>query len=221
LGEAVQISVYNNAGQEIDKIEVDEAIFGVQPNEGVVHQALVRQLANSRQGTADTKTRREVSGSSRKLYKQKHTGMARAGNRRSPLRRGGGIIFGPHPRSYRQAMPKKMRRLAIRSILSAKVAGEEIKVIDSFGLEEPKTKQMAQVLQALGIKAPALLVTADIDMTVFKSARNITKVKTLPASMLNVVDLISHNTLLMTVDAVRRVEAMLGGERSVAEAKTS
>jgi large subunit ribosomal protein L4 len=217
----VQISVYNNAGQEIDKIEVDEAIFGLQPNEAVVHQALVRQLANSRQGTADTKTRREVSGSSRKLYKQKHTGMARAGNKRSPLRRGGGVIFGPHPRSYRQAMPKKMRRLAIRSILSAKVAGEELKVIDSFGLEEPKTKQMAQVLQALGIESSALLVTAELDTTVFKSARNITMIKTLPASMLNVVDLISHNTLLMTVDAVRRVEAILGEERSVAEAKTS
>jgi len=217
----VQISVYNNAGQEIDKIEVDEAIFGAQPNEAVVHQALVRQLANSRQGTADTKTRREVSGSSRKLYKQKHTGMARAGNKRSPLRRGGGIIFGPHPRSYRQAMPKKMRRLAIRSILSAKAAGEELKVIDSFGLEEPKTKQMAQVLQALGISSSALLVTADLDTTVYKSARNITMIKTLPASMLNVVDLISHNTLLMTVDAVRRVEAILGEERSVAEAKTS
>lgn len=217
----MQISVYNNAGQEIDKIEVDEAIFGVQPNEAVVHQALVRQLANSRQGTADTKTRREVSGSSRKLYKQKHTGMARAGNKRSPLRRGGGVIFGPHPRSYRQAMPKKMRRLAIRSILSAKVAGEELKVIDSFGLEEPKTKQMAQVLQALGIESSALLVTAELDTTVYKSARNITMIKTLPASMLNVVDLISHNTLLMTVDAVRRVEAILGEERSVAEAKTS
>ena len=217
----MQISVYNNAGQEIDKIEVDEAIFGVQPNEAVVHQALVRQLANSRQGTADTKTRREVSGSSRKLYKQKHTGMARAGNKRSPLRRGGGVIFGPHPRSYRQAMPKKMRRLAIRSILSAKVADEELKVIDTFGLEEPKTKQMAQVLQALGIESSALLVTAELDMTVYKSARNITMTKTLPARMLNVVDLISHNILLMTVDAVRRVEAMLGEERSVAEAKTS
>jgi large subunit ribosomal protein L4 len=217
----VQISVYNNAGQEIDKIDIDEAIFGVEPNEAVVHQALVRQLANSRQGTADTKTRREVSGSSRKLYRQKHTGMARAGNRRSPLRRGGGIIFGPHPRSYRQAMPKKMRRLAIRSILSARVAGEELKVIDSFGLEEPKTKQMVQVLQALGIKAPALLVTAELDMTVFKAARNIAKVKTMPANMLNVVDLISHNTLLMTVDAVRLVETMLGEERAASEAKTS
>ena len=217
----MQISVYNNVGQEITKIEVDEAVFGVKPNEALVHQALVRQLANSRQGTADTKTRREVSGSSRKLYKQKHTGMARAGNKRSPLRRGGGVIFGPHPRSYRQAMPKKMRRLAIRSILSAKVAGEELKVIDSFGLEEPKTKQMAQVLQALGIWSSVLLVTADLDTIVVKSARNIAMVKTLPANMLNVGDLMSCDTLLMTVDAVRRVESMLGEGRAVAEAKTS
>jgi large subunit ribosomal protein L4 len=111
--------------------------------------------------------------------------------------------------------------LAIRSILSAKVAGEELKVIDSFGLEEPKTKQMAQVLQALGISSSVLLVTAELDMTVFKSARNIAKVRTLPASMLNVVDLISNSTLLMTVEAVRRVEAILGEERSEAEAKTS
>ena len=217
----MQISVYNNAGQEITKIDVDEAVFGLKPNEALVHQALVRQLANSRQGTADTKTRREVSGSSRKLYKQKHTGMARAGNKRSPLRRGGGVIFGPHPRSYRQAMPKKMRRLAIRSVLSAKVAGEELKVIDSFGLEEPKTRQMAQILQALDIWSSALLVTADLDTTVVKSARNIAMVKTLPADMLNVGDLMSCDTLLMTVDAVRRVESMLGEGRAVAEAKPS
>jgi len=216
----VQISVYNNAGREITKIEVADSVFGVKPNEALVHQALVRQLANSRQGTADTKTRREVSGSSRKLYRQKHTGMARAGNRRSPLRRGGGIIFGPHPRSYRQAMPKKMRRLAIRNILSAKVAGEELKVIDSFGLEEPKTKQMAQILQALGIGSSALLVTADIDTTVVKSARNIATMKTLPANMLNIVDIMSYDILLMTVDAVRRVESMFGEVEAVAGAQT-
>ena len=217
----MQISVYNNAGQETTKIEVDEAVFGMKPNETLVHQALVRQLANAHQGTANTKTRREVSGSSRKLYRQKHTGMARAGSRRSPLRRGGGIIFGPHPRSYRQAMPRKMRRLAIRSILSAKVADEELKVIDSFGLEEPKTSQMAQVLQALGIESSTLLVTADLDITVVKSARNIAMVKTLPANMLNVVDLMSYDTLLMTVDAVRRVESMLGEAQATAGAKTS
>jgi len=221
LGDAVQIPVYNNAGQEIDKIEVDATIFGIEPNEAVVHQALVRQRANARQGTADTKTRREVSGSSRKLYRQKHTGQARAGNRRSPLRRGGGIIFGPHPRSYRQAMPKKMRRLALRSVLSAKVADGELKVIDSFGMEQPQTSQMEQILKTLGIATSALLVTAEPDMNVVKSARNLERVKTLPANMLNVVDLLSYSELLLTVDAVRRIEEVWGEKKVVAGEKGS
>lgn len=206
----MQVPVYNSEGKVVSQIDVDDTVFGVKPNEAVVHQALVRQRANARQGTADTKTRREVSGSSRKLYRQKHTGMARAGTRRSPLRRGGGIVFGPHPRSYRQAMPKKMRRLALRSILSARLADNELKVVDSFGLEQAKTKQMERVLQALGVVSSALLVTGSVDMNVVKSARNIDGVKTLPADMLNVVDLLSHNMLLMTVDAVRRVEAVWG-----------
>ena len=217
----MQIPVYNNAGQEIDKIEVDATVFGIEPNEAVVHQALVRQRANARQGTADTKTRREVSGSSRKLYRQKHTGMARAGNRRSPLRRGGGIIFGPHPRSYRQAMPKKMRRLALRSVLSAKVADGELKVIDSFGMEQPQTSQMEQILKTLGIATSALLVTAEPDMNVVKSARNLERVKTLPANMLNVVDLLSYSELLLTVDAVRRIEEVWGEKKVVAGEKGS
>jgi large subunit ribosomal protein L4 len=221
LGEAVQVSVYNSAGKVIDQIEVDEAVFGVQPNEAVVHQALVRQRANARQGTADTKTRREVFGSGRKMYRQKHTGMARAGTRRSPLRRGGGIIFGPHPRSYRQTMPKKMRRLALRSILSSKLAEEQLRVVDSFGLEQPQTKQVEQILKALSIDSSALLVTAQVDMNVVKSARNIEMVKTLPADMLNVVDLLSHNMLIMTVDAVRRVEEVWGKGRVTAGAKSS
>ena len=217
----MQVSVYNTAGKVIDQIEVDEAVFGVQPNEAVVHQALVRQRANARQGTADTKTRREVFGSGRKMYRQKHTGMARAGTRRSPLRRGGGIIFGPHPRSYRQAMPKKMRRLALRSILSSKLAEEQLRVVDSFGLEQPQTKQVEQILKALSIDSSALLVTAQVDMNVVKSARNIEMVKILPADMLNVVDLLSHDMLIMTVDAVRRVEEVWGKGRVVAGAKSS
>jgi len=217
----VQVSVYNTAGKVIDQIEVDEAVFGVQPNEAVVHQALVRQRANARQGTADTKTRREVFGSGRKMYRQKHTGMARAGTRRSPLRRGGGVIFGPHPRSYRQAMPKKMRRLALRSILSSKLAEEQLRVVDSFGLEQPQTKQVEQILKALSIDSSALLVTAQVDMNVVKSARNIEMVKILPADMLNVVDLLSHDMLIMTVDAVRRVEEVWGKGRVAAGAKSS
>lgn len=217
----MQVPVYNNAGQVVSQIEVDETVFGVQPNEAVVHQALERQRANARQGTSDTKTRGEVSGSSRKLYRQKHTGMARAGSRRSPLRRGGGIVFGPHPRSYRQAMPKKMRRLALKSVLSAKLADGELKVVDSFGIVEPKTKQIEQVLKALGIQTSALLVTAGVDMNVVNSARNIERVKTLPAEMLNVVDLLSHTMLVMTVDAVRRVESIWGNKQALAGARGS
>ena len=217
----MELTVYDSTGKEIDKIEVNDAVFGIQPNEAVVHQALLRQLANARKGNADTKTRGEVTGSSRKMYRQKHTGMARAGSRRSPLRRGGGIIFGPHGRSYRQAMPKKMRRLALRSILSNKVSEGELKVVDSFGLEEPKTSQMEQALKALGVTSSALLVTAEVNKSVIKSSRNITKVKTLTADTLNVADLLSHNMLLMTVDAVRRVESIWGKKEAVAGAESS
>ena len=137
------------------------------------------------------------------------------------MRRGGGIIFGPHPRSYRQAMPKKMRRLALRSVLSAKVADGELKVIDSFGMEQPQTSQMEQILKTLGIATSALLVTAEPDMNVVKSARNLERVKTLPANMLNVVDLLSYSELLLTVDAVRRIEEVWGEKKVVAGEKGS
>jgi large subunit ribosomal protein L4 len=215
----LQVPVYNNAGKVVSQLEVDEYIFGVQPNKAVVHQALLRQRANARQGTADTKTRREVAGGSRKLYRQKHTGMARSGTRRSPLRRGGGIIFGPHPRSYRQDMPKKMRRLALRSVISAKLAEGELRVLDSFGLEQPDTKQILHIFKALGVNPPALVVNAGVDTNVVKSTRNIEGVKTLPADMLNTVDLLSYSVLLMTVDAVRQVESVWGKQRAVAGAK--
>ncbi len=212
----MKLAVYDSTGKEIDEIEVDDYVFGVQPKEAVVHQALVRQLANARQGTADTKTRGEVSGSTRKLYRQKHTGMARSGTRRSPLRRGGGIVFGPHPRSYKQAMPKKMRRLALRSVLSSKVSEGQLKVVDSFGIEEPKTRRMEQVLKALGVASSALILTAEVNHNVIKSARNIARTKTLAADMLNVADLLSHTMLLMTVDAVRRVESLWGKREAAA-----
>jgi len=217
----LQVSVYNTEGKVIDQIELDEYVFGIPANEAVVHQALVRQRANSHLGTVGTKTRSEVTGSSRKLFRQKHTGFARAGSRRSPTRRGGGLAFGPHPRSYRQAMPKKMRRLALRCVLSAKVADGELKVIDSFGLEQPATKQMVGILKALDVDSSALLVTGEPDINVVKSARNIDKTKTLPASMLNVVDLLSHKVLLITVDAVHRVEAVWGRKEIAAEAQVS
>jgi large subunit ribosomal protein L4 len=216
----VQISVYNSKGEIVDQMDLDESVFGVAPNDTVVHQALVRQRANARVGTADTKTRGEVSGSKRKLFRQKHTGFARAGSRRTPVRKGGGVAFGPHPRSYRQAMPKKMRRLALKCVLSAKLADGELRVIDSFGLEKPRTKQVVSTLQALGVESSALLVSAEPDTAFVKSARNIAGAKTLPANMLNVVDLLSCRTLLMTVDAVRRVET-IWGERQLAGSQAS
>ena len=206
----MQIPVYNLAGEVVEHIEISDEVFAVPLNQAVVHQAMVRQQANARQGTASTKTRSEVSGTSGKLFRQKGTGQARAGSRRSPLRRGGGIAFGPRPRSYRQAMPKKMRRLALRCALSAKVEDEELMVLEQLKLGEPKTKEMAQILATLGVGSSALIVTAEPEESVIKSVRNIAGIKTLPANLLNVVDILSHKRLLITVAAMRMVERLWG-----------
>ncbi len=208
----MQIPVYSMSGEVIKQIDVSDDVFTVPFNEAVVHQAVVRQLANARQGTACTKTRGEVAGSNRKLYRQKHTGNARAGNIKSPLRRGGGIVFGPKPRSYQQAMPKKMRRLAIRSVLSAKLKDNELIVLEDLDFSQPKTKEMAKVLSALNISGSALVATSEMKMNVIKSARNIPEVKTVPANLLNVVDMTSHKILLMTEAAIRQVEQLWGKE---------
>lgn len=217
----MQVPVYNLAGEVVKHIEVSDAVFAVPFNEAVVHQALVRQQANARQGTADTKTRSRVSGTTRKLFRQKHTGMARGGSRRSPLRRGGGVVFGPHPRSYRQAMPKKMRRLALRCVLSAKVRDGELKVLETLSLEQPKTKEMMQILTALGIDSSALIATAEPERNVVKSAHNLPKIKTIPANILNVVDILSHKMLLMTEAAVSRAEGLWGQGTSQGEESAS
>jgi len=206
----VKVPVYNLTGEVVKEIEISDRIFGVPFNEAVVHQAMVRQLANARQGTASTKTRGEVAGSSRKLFRQKHTGMARAGSRKSPLRRGGGVTFGPKPRSYRQDMPKKMRQLAPKCVLSAKAGDVELKVIEQLDFTEPKTREMVGILSALGVSTSALIVTRGADTNVIKSARNIPGIKTLPASLLNVVDLLSYRLLLMTEAAVRKAEELWG-----------
>ena len=207
----MEVSVYSLAGEVVKHIEVSDSVFALPFNQAVVHQALVRQRANARQGTASTKTRSEVSGSSRKLFRQKHTGLARAGNRKSPLRRGGGIAFGPKPRSYRQAMPKKMRQLAIRCVLSAKARDEELVVLEQLELEKPKTKEMAGILAALGVDSSALIVTSEPKENVVKSARNLAGIKTMPANILNVVDILSYKMLLMTEAAVRKAEQLWGG----------
>ncbi len=213
----MQVPVRNKTGQTIREIEISDYVFGISPNEAVAHQALLRQLANARHGTASAKTRGEVAGSTKKLYAQKHTGRARAGSIKSPLRKGGGIIFPPKPRDYHQAIPKRMRRLALRSVLSSKVSGNEFIVLESFDLAEPKTKEMASILAALGVESSALIATPEPDQNVIKSARNLPGVSTIPANLLNVEDVMSHKVLVMTVDAVRKAEMLWGKDSSQGE----
>ena len=207
----MKVPIYSIAGEVIDQAEISEDIFCLPFNEPVVHQAMVRQLANRRQGTASTKTRSEVSGSTRKLYRQKYTGRARKGNIKATILRGGGIVFGPKPRSYRQSMPKKMRRMALKCLLSAKVREENIKLLNEFKLNEPKTKDMINVLSALGINSSVLILTAHSEPNIVKSASNLTNVKVLPSALVNVLDLFSYKTLVATVSAIRNMEQIWGG----------
>ncbi len=206
----MQLPVYNLAGEEIRKIKVSDAVFGAPFNEAVVHQVMVGLQANARQGTAATKTKGMIRGSTRKLFRQKGTGNARAGSKKSPLRKGGGVTFGPHPRDYRQQIPRKMRRLAIRCVLSAKAGDGELKVLEKFDFTEPKTKQMIAALAALKIDSSALIVTHESEKNVIKSARNIPAVKTAPAAVINIIDMLSHKNLLMTEAAVRVAEKLWG-----------
>jgi len=207
----VEVPVYSLAGEVVKNIELSDDVFAVPFNEAVVHQALVRQRANARQGTSSTKTRGDVAGSTKKLYRQKHTGMARAGSKKSPTRRGGGITFGPKPRDYRQDMPKKMRQLAIRCVLSAKAREAELKVLEEPKFDQPKTREMAAALAALGINSSVLIVTDMPEENLVKSARNLAGVKTMPAHILSVADVLSYKMLLMTESGVRRAERLWGG----------
>jgi len=206
----VQVPVYGLTGEVIDQVEISEDVFDVSFNEAVVHQAMVRQLANRRQGTASTKTRGEVSGSTRKLYSQKGTGRARKGDIKSPLLRGGGIVFGPKPRSYRQSMPKKMRRLALKYVLSSKVRQGNLKAIKEFVFEEPRTKSMIDILAALDVDSTALIVTEYSDPNVVKSVRNLANIKVLPSALINVLDLLSYKVLIITVPALCNIERIWG-----------
>ena len=210
----MKLTVHNAAGKEVETIEVDDAVFGIEPHVPVVHQAFLASRANKRVGTASTKTRGEVAGSTVKIRRQKGTGASRQGSKRAPHHRHGGIAFGPRPRSYDKAIPKRMRRLAIRSVLSAKAADGSLRVIDDLGIAGPSTKAMAGVIQALGFERSVLVVTASADQNVKASAKNLPSVNLLPASYLNVQDLLSAHGLLMTVDAVRGAEALWGGERA-------
>jgi len=216
----VKFQVYNLNGKATKQIEIRDDIFAVSFNEAVVHQALVRQLADKRLGTADTKRRGEVTGSGRKIHAQKHTGRARRGDIRSPMLKGGGVAFGPHPRSYRQDMPKKMRRLALKCVLSDKAGSGELKIVDKLKLDSLKTRAVLDMLIALGIGDSVIIATAGAQANLVKSARNLAGVKTIPAPLLSVGELLSYKDIVMDVDAIRKVEK-IWGEKPVAEAAAS
>lgn len=201
-----KVPLYDMSGAQIGEIELNDSIFGIKPNEAVLYDFVKMQMANKRQGTSSTKTRSEVSGGGKKPFRQKGTGRARAGSIRSPLWRGGGIIFGPRPRDYSYRLPRKVRRLAMKSALSSKVKDSAIIVVDALKFEEPKTKLMVQTLENLKAGKKALVVTADGDQNITKSARNIPGVKPLRADFVNVYDLLNYDTLLITKDAVNRLE---------------
>lgn len=204
----MKLPVLNAQGKELRQLEVDDSVFGIEPNGAVLHQAYVAQRANNRAGTANTKTRGQVQGSTAKIRRQKYTGRARAGSNRSPTRVGGGVAFGPHQRSYAQSLNKKMRRLAIRSALSGKVADGQLKIIDTIEMDKPRTKDIVSTLKGVGIERSALIVTAQADRIVLSSARNLQKTKVLPASYLNVLDLMNHQGVLMTEEAVKVAEGL-------------
>ena len=210
----MQLNVLNREGRQVSTIEVDDAVFGIEPNIPVMHQVVVAHQANRRAGTASTKTRGEVEGSTRKIRAQKGTGRARQGGIRAPHHTGGGIVFGPKPRKYTQKVPKMTRRLALRSALSAKVRDGELVVLDDLALDGPKTKTMQTLFAALGITRAPLVVTAAPDRTVLLSTRNIEGAAVLPATHINTEAILKHHGVLMTVDAVRQVEALWGGERA-------
>ena len=206
----MQAQVYNTAGEVVDQIELNDYVFGIEPNIPVMHQALVRQRANARLGTHDTKTRGEVRGGGRKPWRQKGTGRARQGSTRAPQWVGGGIVFGPHPRSYHQDMPRKMRRLALRSALSDKARSEAIMVVQGLEAIEPRTKVMLQVLEALAVSSSALIVLPAKTEAVERAAGNLPRVKTLLFSNLNLADLLKYQQVIMTPAAVSEIERVWG-----------
>lgn len=206
----MQVLVRNIQGETVGEVELRDEIFGLEPNVAVMHQALVRQLANARLGTHKTKKRKEISGGGRKPWRQKGTGRARQGSIRAPQWRGGGAVFGPQPRSYSQKMPRKMRRLAYRSALSVKARQGQIVVLDVLQLDVPKTRDMLDILDRLNVDSSALVLLPQRDENVEKSAGNIPDVKTLRASYLNVRDLLNYDYLLVPLEALEVIEGILG-----------
>ena len=192
--------------------ELPASVFGVTPHQAVMHQALLRQLANARQGTAATKTRGEVSGGGRKPYRQKGTGRARHGSEREPSMVGGGTVFGPQPRSYAQRMPKKMRRLALRSALSVKAQEGKISVVEAFEFQEPKTSRMVELLRGAGVETTALVVLPAPNLLVQRSAANLPWAKVVQASNLSLYDLFTHDRLVIQREALETIEEHFASE---------
>lgn len=206
----MKIPLYTLSGKKKKEVELPDRIFAASVNEAVMHQALVRQLANARLGTHKTKTRGEVSGGGAKPWRQKGTGRARHGSTREPQWRGGGTVFGPQPRSYRQKMPKKMRHLALKGGLTVKAQEGRILVLDNLDMEEPKTKEMLTILESLKVEDSALILLPEGDINVERSARNIPGIKTLRANYLNLRDLLNHDWLIMPLGALEVIEGVLG-----------
>lgn len=204
-----KVALFNQTGSQVGDIELADSVFGIEPNTSVLHDAVVMQQASLRQGTHKTKGRSEVRGGGRKPWRQKGTGRARQGSIRSPQWVGGGVVFGPTPRSYSYKLPKKVRRLAIKSALSSKVQAEEIVVLDNLSFDAPKTKEMAAVLSGLSIDRKALVVTADYNEAVALSARNLPGITFVTAEGVSVLDVLKHDKLVITKDAVQKVEEVL------------
>ena len=205
-----KVSVLSQTGASVGEIELNDAIFGIEPNEAVLFDAVIAQRASLRQGNHKVKNRSEVAGGGRKPWRQKGTGRARQGSIRSPQWRGGGVVFGPTQRSYAYKLPKKVRRLALKSALSAKVLEQNVVVLDALTFNAPKTKDFKSVLAALEINKKALFVTAEVNENVVLSARNISGVTVVTAEGINVLDLLGHDKVVFTKAAVEKVEEVLG-----------
>jgi large subunit ribosomal protein L4 len=211
----MEVAVLNIEGQEVSNVELPAYIFEARINRGLMHQALVRQLANARQGTHKAKTRGEVRFSTAKIYRQKGTGRARHGSRRAPIFVGGGVAHGPQPRSYRKKMPRQMRHAALRSALTAKAQAGDIVVLDEITMAQPKTKEMVTIMRRLAGDNSVLLLMPARDENVEKSARNLRDVKTLRASYLNIRDLLGFDKIVMPLAALDIIDGVLGREREV------
>ncbi len=203
------LSVKDKSGKKVGQVDLDPAIFEIRPNEAVVHQVVRAQLAGARRGTAATKTRGEVSGGGVKPWRQKGTGRARAGSIRSPIWMGGGVVFGPHPRSYAMKVPRKMRNLALRSALSSKRASDKLVVVDSFGLDKPSTKTAAEILEKLGVSGKVGVLVGYQEAATAMSVRNLSWARVFSTNELNVYDLLDNEMLVITKPALEEITEML------------